>query len=358
VTDYRVKFADTLTDVVRDEFPLTAPAFDVRISGAGELQGTVPIVRGDYSLGRRLQAIKSCGGSAVYVYRDGALWWDGLLWTIDRAKDGQGTPSMSISAGTAESYLDHTKLLTDLPPVLAADQLAIAGSFIDHLQADPYANLRITYDAGQTSGVIRDRVAYQAAARPTYGQMLGDLANLDNGFEYLIRTLTDPTTGARTRRMRLGYPVISSATVHTLTEPGGAILSYSFSQDGSRGATYLTAQGNSASSSAHTDLAALAAGYPRTDLTTNYPNITDTTVLEAHAAADLARARVPVLIPQVKIRLDGAPDITPDALGDYIRLNIVDEHFPDGIALTYRLVGMKVTPEQRGIPESADLVLN
>lgn len=356
--DYRIKFADTLTDQVRDEFTLDAPTFDVRISGAGTLQAAIPMARGDCSLGRRLQNIRSCGGSAIYVYRNGAPWWDGLLWTMDRAADDHGGPTMSISAGTCESYLDHTRLLTDLTPMPSADQLAIARSFIDHLQADPYADLNITYDATQTSGVIRDRVLYQAAARPTYGQMLSDLASLDGGFEYLIRTITDPTTAARTRRLRLGYPVISSATVHTLTVPGNAILSYSFAEDGSRAGTYLTAQGNAATSSVHIDAAALAAGYPRTDLITDYSSITDVAVLEAHAAADLVRARVPVLIPQVRIRLDGAPDITPDALGDYVRLQITDEHFPDGVRLTYRLVGMAVTPEQRGTPESADLVLN
>jgi hypothetical protein len=358
MADYRIRFADTLTDANLDEFPLAGPTFSLQISGAGELQGAIPITLGDYSRGRRLQAVKSCAGSAVYVYRNGSLWWDGLLWTMDRAKDEAGNPTMPISAGTAESYLDHTRLLTDLPAMTSADQLAIAWSLIDHLQADPYANLRITYDTSQASGVIRDRVAYQGAARPTYGQMLNDLAGLDDGFEYLIRTLVDPTTGARTRRLRLGYPTISSATVHTLTEPGGAIVSYRFAQDGSRGATYLSAQGGSAISSVHKDTAALAAGYPRTDLTTSYTTITDASVLEAHAAADLVRARVPVLIPQVRIRLDGAPDITPDALGDYVRLNITDEHFPDGTVLTYRLVGMNVTPDQRGTAEYADLVLN
>lgn len=355
---YRIKFADLLTDVVRDEFPVTGVGLETRISAAGQMQGAIPIARGDYAMGRRLNAIKSSGASAVYVTRNGAPWWDGVVWTMDPSKDERGNPARSLNCGTIESYLDRVKLLTDLPAMPGTDQLAIARSFIDHMQTDPYADLNITYDPAQISGIIRDRQLYQAASRPTYLQMLTDSASLDQGFEFLINTITDPTTSARTRRLRLGYPTINSTVVHDLYEPGGAILSYTFNQDGSRGGTYLVAQGNACSSTVHIDTAALAAGYPRLDATTSYSDVTDTAVLETHAAADLVRAKVPVLVPQVRIRPDGAPDITPACLGDTIRLHLKDENFPDGAVLSYRLVGMTVNPPERGVPETADLVLN
>lgn len=355
---YRIRFADTLTDSNLDEVELTGVSLEARISAAGAMSGTIPLVRGDHSLARRLAAIKSSGGSAVYVYRNGSLWWDGLLWTKNPATDETGHPTVALSAGTPESYLDRVKLLTDLTPLPGVDQLAIARSFIDHLQADPYADLNITYDASQVSGIIRDRVLYQAAARPTYGQMLDDLAGLDGGFEYRISTITDPVTAARTRQLRLGYPMITSTVVHDLAKPG-AILSYSFSEDGSRGGTYLVAQGSSVSSALHTDTTALALGYPRLDATTNYSNITDVATLDTHATADLARARVPVLVPQVRIRLDAAPDISPAALGDTVRLHLeADEYWPTDTVLTYRLVGLTMTPDERGVSETADLVLN
>lgn len=355
---YRIRFADTLTDANLDELDLTGVSLEARISAAGTMSGAIPLARGDRSVARRLAAIKSSGGSAVYVYRNGSLWWDGLLWTKSPASDETGKPSVALEAGTVESYLDRVKLLTDLPAMPGVDQLAIARSLVDHMQADPYANLGITYDASQVSGIIRDRVVYQAAARPAYGQMLGDLASLDQGFEYRISTITDPVTNARTRQLRLGYPMITSAVVHDLAKPG-AILSYQFSEDGSRGGTYLVAQGGSVSSAVHTDAVALALGYPRLDATTSYSGITDVAVLNAHAASDLARARVPVLVPQVRIRLDGAPDISPAALGDTVRLTIeADEYFDEDTVLTYRLVGLTVTPPERGVPETADLILN
>lgn len=351
---YRVKFTNALTDQALDEFPLSGVTADTRISAAGALQGTIPIARGDAAFGARIAAVRSCAASAVYLYRNGVPWWDGLLWNKTRASDETGKPNTTISAGTGESYMDRVQLGTDLPALTATDQLAIAKSFVDHMQTDPYANLRIVCDTA-TSSIIRDRVMYLASARPSYLQMLTDLANLDQGFEFLIQTVLD-STGARTRRMRLGYPTLSTGTIHRIDKPG-AILSYTLPEDGTRSATYLMATGSGVQSTIHTDAAALAAGYPRLDLTTSYSQITDTTVLEAHAAADLARAKAPVIVPTIRIRPD-TTDITPLCLGDTIKAAIKDENFPNGFTGTYRLVGMVVSPPERGKTETHDLILN
>lgn len=356
MADYRIKLADALSDAPREEFALTGVACDVHIGAAGALTGAIPIASGNYAAGRRINAIRASGATAVYVYRNGVPWWPGLLWTKDRSVDAKGRPTVQIGAGTFESYLARVQLGTDLPAMTGADQMDIARSFLTHMQADPRANMHITADA-TLSTIMRDRVMYQAAARPDYLRMLNDLAILDGGFEYLIQVLTDPTTGARTRNLRLGYPTITTAVVHRLSYPG-AIVTYNFPEDGSRGATYLMATGSGAQSSIHTDAAALAAGYPRLDLTTSYSNITDASVLEAHAAADLALARVPVSVPSIVIRPDAAPDITPAALGDYVHVAIQDELFPAGYAGTFRLVGMNISPPERGRPETAALILN
>jgi len=357
---YRIKFASLLTDGNLDEFPLTGVTAETRLGAAGGLSGQIPIARGDKTFGARIAALKGSGAEAVYVYRNGSPWWSGVLWTPTLACDETGKPAVSISAATIESYLDRVLLGTDLAALTNTDQLAIARSFIDHMQADANANIRLAYDTA-TSGILRDRVMYQAASRPSYLKMLQDLAALDSGFEFTIQTLTDPTTGARTRKLRFGYPTLTSATVHRLSKPG-AILAYSLPKDGTRGATYLMATGSSAQSTVHTDTAALAAGYPRLDATTSYGTITDATVLETHATADLALAKVPVIVPTLRVHLD-ATDITPSSLGDTVKVNILDELFgpplyPTGFVGTYRLVGMTVSPPERGRPETCDLILN
>lgn len=352
---YRVKFADALTDTLRDELSLTTVSLELRLGAAGAMSGGIPIAKGDKKTGRRIAALHASGACAVYVYRDGDPWWGGDYWGKTLASDDTGLPTVDISAATFESYLDRVQLGTDLPAILAADQLDIARSFIDHMQADPNADLLLTYDTVM-SGVIRDRVMYQAASRPSYLKMLSDMAGLDNGFEFSIQVLADPTTGARMRRLRLGYPTLSSGVTHRLSKPG-AILSYSWPEDGTRAATYLMATGSGVNSSVHTNATALAAGYPRLDATTSYSSITDPSVLETHATADLALAAPPVVVPAVRVRLD-ATDLTPQSLGDSVRLSIRDELFPDGVNATYRLVGMTIAVPERGAPETCDLILN
>lgn len=353
---YRIKFADALTDANRDEFTLDDVDLEVRLGAAGGMTGRIPIARDDMQTGARIANIRGSGASAVYVTRDGTPFWGGLLWTKTPSSDETGKPSVALSAGSFESYLDHVQLQTDLAALTGADQLDIARSFIDHMQADPSADMGITYDPTAESLVLRDRVQYTAASRVSYLKMLSDLAQLDGGFEFAIQILTDPTTGSRTRMLRLGYPMLSSGYTHRLSKPG-AILSYSFPEDGPRAATHLVAQGNGASSSLHVNTAALADGYPRLDATTSYGSITDTAVLNAHAAADLALAAPPVAVPAVRVRLE-ATDLTAQSLGDSIRITIRDENFPAGIDATYRLVGMTIKPPQRGRPETCDLILN
>lgn len=352
---YRVKFADALSDQTLDEFPLSGVSAEVRLGAAGALQATIPIAQGDTTTGARIAAIRASGASAVYVYRNGSPWWGGLLWVKNQACDERGRPSVAITAGTFESYLDRVFLGTDLTALTGTDQLAIARSLLTHMQADYYANMRIVADT-ITSGVLRDRVMYLAAARPSYLKMLSELAGLDNGFEFGVQVLTDPTTQARTRNLRLGYPTLNTSVVHRLDKPG-AILAYSWPEDGTRAATYLMATGSSAASTVHMNTAMLTAGYPRLDATTSYSNITDTTVLETHATADLALAAPPVVVPAIRVRLD-ATDLTPQSLGDTVKVTIKDEVFPSGISASFRLVGMTVTPPERGRPETCDLILN
>lgn len=352
---YRIKFADALTDGNRDEFSLTGVTAETRIGAAGALQGSIPIARGDKAFGARIAAVRASGGSACHVYRNGNPWWDGLLWVKTLSSDATGKPAVGITGATFESYLDRVQLGTDLAALTNTDQLDIARSFITDMQSDPNANMRIVPDAG-LSTIMRDRVLYLASARPSYLKMLTDLASLDQGFEFVFAALTDPVTGARTRRLRLGYPIISSGAVHRIDKPG-AILSYSLPEDGTRAATYLMATGSGAQSTVHVDTAAIAAGYPRLDATTSYGSITDPTVLETHATADLALAKVPVIVPTIRIRPD-ATDITPQCLGDTVKVVIRDELFPTGFTGTYRLVGMTVSPPERGHPETHDLILN
>ena len=66
-------------------------------------------------------------------------------------------------------------------------------------------------------------------------------------------------------------------------------------------------------------------------------------------------ARNPVQIPEVTVLLGG--NITPALLGSTVRLRIRDLWHPDTLDARYRVVGMTISPPERGRPETARLYL-
>ncbi|WP_275465851.1 hypothetical protein [Streptomyces noursei] len=78
--------------------------------------------------------------------------------------------------------------------------------------------------------------------------------------------------------------------------------------------------------------------------------------LDAHARADWDAARAPRTIPEIAVHMGRAP-LSPAVLGTTIRLRVRDLWRPDGLDERYRVVGMAITPPERGRPETAKLLL-
>jgi len=361
---YRYLVAGLLSDTTFDELPLPAPTFDLRLGSPGSFQLGSPLGVASAALGRRLAQV-AAGATALYVYRNHACWWGGVIWTATTAGDTQGKTTWNCSAATFDSYLGRASWQHDYTAV-SADVLAQARAILADLQADPAANIALVPDA-TTAGVTGPAVTYLASGNSSYGQALADLSTQTPGFDYYCPVTVDPSTGARTRRLRLGSPNLGTAAVHTLTRPGN-VLSYSLPADATRGGTQWRAFGATANqdlgsssqpltSSVHKATAALAAGWPRLDAGYSYQQVTDIPTLEAHAAADLAAGGTPVLVPAVDVRLDHT-DITPDSLGDTVLLKIKDQAFPDGYTQSARLIGLSVHAADRAGSEYATLTLN
>jgi len=49
--------------------------------------------------------------------------------------------------------------------------------------------------------------------------------------------------------------------------------------------------------------------------------------------------------------------VPPALLGRTVRLRITDEWWTEGLDTRYRIVGVKVSPAQRGRPDTAELYL-
>jgi hypothetical protein len=359
---YRLVVADLRSDRVMDVLPVQGVTFDDYIGKTGSFSATVPLPSRD--LAQRAKACLLPGRTMLYLERAGQIAWAGPLWTRTPTMDDRGFESCPIQAGGLEGLFRSHRLLVDTLALAGVDQLDIVRQLIAYCQAQTGGNLGIEIDYSQLSGVLRDRT-YSRYDLPWIGSLIDQLAAVDGGFEWRIQCFKD-SSGARHRALRLGYPKLTAGTQDVQLSSPGTIASYSLPEDAtvqanawqSRGATNNSSQSSGSvplMSALLTSPADYTAGWPRLDGSSDYTDVSDQATLDSHAAADLARWRSPVVIPSVKVRTAG---VDQPVLGSYVRLKIINFWNPaPGLLARYRVVGLRVEPEERGRAETTELYL-
>ncbi|NML50339.1 hypothetical protein HHL19_11775 [Streptomyces sp. R302] len=356
---YRALFCDLRTDRVVDVLPLTEAKFDDFIGKPGSLTATIPLPDG--SLAARAREALQPGRTAVWLERDGDIWWGGVLWTCTPVSDEQGRLKVQFQAGTFDSYLDHRILSTDLLGT-ATDQFDIARLIVAHAEEQPGGRIDISL-GHEMSGVRRDYAyAYSALAR--IRELLDKLAQLADGFEWRIHCYRD-AQGRRVKRLQLGHPTIQTGTTDIVLDHPGQILTYSLPTDSTVQANVWVARGESANTDQSQESQPLTVeaemsedllgGWPRLERTSDHSGVKDQETLRSLAAAELSRQNRPETIPELTVVLDGR--ITPALLGARVRLRIHDLWHPEGLDRQYRVVGLAVNPPQRTKAETATLYL-
>ncbi|WP_329338077.1 hypothetical protein OG252_21845 [Streptomyces sp. NBC_01352] len=370
-TPYRAIFCDLLTDHTIDILPLRDVTVDDYIGKAGSLSGTVPLPNAE--MAARARRIEE-GRTSVYLQRGNDLWWGGIIWTSTLQSDTRGVLTLGIQAATFESYAGRRRIRKDLA-FTDEDQLEVARKLWRHLQtgtvdaeAEPTeAGGDIGVTSGDETSTQTRTVSYRDGDETVYLEALDALAAVDNGFEHHIAVYRDPSTGERTRRLRLGNPKILIGTTDLLLDRPGTILAYSFPRDATRGGTTARTRGASVNDNQAAesrpqcsdiqvaDDLITKAGYPRIDLSSDHTEVTSKATLNSLAKAELASATAAVVIPEISVRLD---DLVPPALlGRTVRIRITDEWWAEGLDARYRIIGVKVSPAQRGRPDTAELYL-
>ncbi|KPI31168.1 hypothetical protein ACGFZJ_21580 [Streptomyces sp. NPDC048253] len=373
-TPYRAIFCDLRTDDTIDILPLRDVTVDDYIGKAGSLSGTVPVPNAQVAA--RVRRIEE-GRTAVYLQRGNDLWWGGIIWTSTLQSDDRGVLTLGIQAATFESYAGRRRIRQDLTFSGSNDQLEVARRLWRHLQTGELVDdgtpapptggdIGVTFGQ-ELSGVTR-AVSYRDGDETVYLEAIDALAALENGFEHYIAVYRDPVTGTRVRRLRLGSPKITTGSTDLVMDRPGTILSYTFPRDATRGGTTARARGATDNTNQAVESRPLFAdadipdgedlikvGYPRVDLASDHNDIASTTILRSLANAELAEGTGAVVIPEISVRLD---DLVPSALlGRTVRLRITDEWWTEGLDARYRIIGVKVSPAQRGRPDTADLYL-
>ncbi|MEU2393967.1 hypothetical protein [Streptomyces sp. NPDC007369] len=356
-------FCDLRTDQVLDALPLSDVALEDWIGKPGTASATIPIP--NRALAQRARAAIQPGRTAVWVERGADVWWGGVLWTAALASNERGRLGLQIQAGGWATYLEH-RTLFDTHEAKATDQFDIVRGLLDYAASAEGGDIGIEYDAEQLSGVLRDRT-YRRYDQPRIGELIEQLANVEDGFEWRIGSHRDPGSGRRVKQLHLGHPIIRTGATDIVLDHPGPLLAYGWPIDATRQATAWQARGasdnrNQAAESVPllSDLIVaddeIDAGRPRLDGTSDHQTVTETNTLAAYARANLAAAVHPRTIPEVTVALDRTP-ISPALLGATVRIRIHDDWWTEGLDARYRLVGLAISPPLRGRPETAKLYL-
>ncbi|MER7126737.1 hypothetical protein [Micrococcus luteus] len=355
MNSYRCIVADLLTDTTLTEMDLFVNTCQRRIIVPGDFRATAPLA----NLAQTEKARKIVAGrTVIHVMRGYDIWGTYPIWYANPAMDERGNLALQIQGSSLESYPYRRKIRSDLT-YTGQDQIAIARALLTHMATRPEGDIDLVLASG-SSGVLRDRT-YRTAETETYGKRIEQLANAADGFEFMIRSYIDPSTGQRVRQWVWGYPTLGSPTItRDITQPG-KIKAWSYPSDATQAATAWQARGDTISddlgsaseplmSTVYEAADLLAAGWPLLDRTEDYSSVRDSATLNSYAQQLAATRSGAVSIPRIVVHFDDSFSIDPNFLGDTARFTLVNNWFPldESGAPTFtkqwRIVGMDLKP--------------
>lgn len=363
--DYRYLLCDLLTDRLLAVLPLRGVSFDRRISRTGSLQATMEAVNtAQVNVARTLY--EYAGRSALWVYRDGALWWGGIPWTVIPSQGTRGGVTVSVQAATFDSYAHHRRLYADTT-YTQADEGVIIPDLWRRIQDDPRGNIGMVAN-DQPTGVRRD-ATYLASEHTMVGQIIEDLGDLVDGAEHTVDVFVDGA-GNRVKRLRVETQLglaVPRAVFQRAVSGGGRVTDWEHTADATGGGTTFQTRGDAPNGNVGEDkepllsarvdrLDLLGNGWPLLDVTADYAGVTDTAALDsyAQALAQTGGGAQPTSSYTVEV---GNTGWSPNRVGDVVRIKLHDLWHP-GVDLTVRPVGCEVTAPDGTAAESVKLLLS
>lgn len=361
-TTYRYLFVDLLSNTIIAELPLTGVAFTQQLNQAGTFQAHI-LLSGISADKYNVDLATIPGHCGLYVDRDGVLVWGGVIWGRSYNSTEQ---KLHIMAQEWISYFAH-RVVNQTVDFNQIDQLVIAKTLIQDAQSQPYGNIGVGYNsAGQTtSGVLVDRVYYNYELKNIF-DAIQDLSRQEDGFDFDIEIEYDNITGLPAKYFNTYYPRIGTPysygdpNIPVFSFPAGNMVEYEYPEDGSLVANTLYALGAGSNEgkliSAAQDSVRFAEGWALLDRAVNYSDITDQTVLDNLAVAQVKAVSYPPVVLKVVVPAYVDPVFGTYQVGDDCRIIITDSRFPNTLDQIYRIVGLSVQPGEDG-PERVTLTL-
>lgn len=351
---YRYLLCDLLTDRVIAAPPLKGVSFDRRISRTGTLSGKLEVA--DANGARVAKLLRdNAGRSALWVFRDNALWWGGIPWTVIPARGKRGTIGVDISAATFDSYAFHRRISQDLAYV-NMDQGVLFPELWRQLQSETSGDIGV--DAiDQPMGFPSVDFTYKVADHAYVGDVLQALGDADVGPEHTIDVYVT-NGGVRVKRLRVGRQLGLAEPRHVFTAAeagGGTVTEWSHASDAANGGTRFQTRGDGVLSTVveRTDL--LAEGWPLLDVVEDFSGVTSATDLNATAQALAATRGGTAMVSNYTVEV-GSTGWNPNNVGDAVRLRLFDA-FHGAYDEVVRPVACQVTAADAQTPESVQLIL-
>lgn len=358
MADYRYLFYDVSSRRLIDALPMAGVQFSYEVSGVGTLSGSIPLYADDLPAQRVRDALFPYR-TKIFVERDSQLCWGG--WLSEEPSYDSASGVVSVKAEESLGYFAQRYLPT--VTYTGQDQLDIARSLIDSLQAQPGGDMWINTDPTVLSAVMRDRSYSQFDLTPAL-TALTQLSEVIDGFEFRVDTVYD---GDRMpfEQLVLGYPQIgrrlaASGVVleYDRFSGGGNVETFTWSDAGTPMSTQVWANCETdegvqlTSTAARSDL--IAQGYPLMEASETYDGVTNIETLANHASALLEFRAAVRIAAQINVVAQPSLQLTDFLLGDDFLCRVSDWRFPPGqggapgLVQYLRMVGCTVTPGVEG----------
>lgn len=237
------------------------------------------------------------GRLIIVAERGGIPQFTGVLW---KARADVRARTIALAGAGLFSFYDHFAIIATLGPYTGVDQFTIFRNLHTALiNQSTSSNIGINLES-TLSGVMRDRT-YEAYSGKTFGQLMRELAAVDNGFDFAVGV--EYISGVAQRWLRTWYPrrgrtVEASGLRFT---DGGNSSTASIDLDATNMATTIVASGAAVTTTfgdvvwsdtlrttaSRTDL--VAAGFPGYLLTRSWDDITTLGTLDQSATAEVTR---------------------------------------------------------------------
>lgn len=288
--------------------------------------------------------------TAIYMERDGAIEWGGILMPPSLSL---GSQVLSINAIGWLGYWDRRIIRTDYQPD-GIDQFLIFQQLVDDAQdevinGDGY-DLGITVTWDSLSGVTRSRTQdYRTFQAKNLGEMLRNLAALEDGFDFSMAYSVNTTTDRIDKSIELHYPRKGRDTGFMFTfdrnGAGGNVIARGFAdqvQFAWVGDGWGSGADETRLKSTYID-STLRNVYPPFDAAPSWTSVTEQSTLDDNTTQWFRSRNRPRLTPVLRVDPDRYPKWSDWQIGDTVEVNIDDGYGSTDGAQQNRITGWTIS---------------